>query len=56
MQDWARRDLHVLAAHILMDCQLYSANTEAMINVIELSFVRHNTPYLERSLNLSSLL
>ncbi len=44
------------AAHILVDYQLYSANREAMLSVIELSSVRHNLPYQERSLNLSSLL
>ncbi len=43
------------AAHILVDCQLHSANREDMLNVTELSFVRHNLPYPEQSLNLSLL-
>ncbi len=34
-------------AHILMDCQLHSANRETMLDVIELSFIRYNLPHPE---------
>ncbi len=40
------------AAHVLMQCQLYSADRETMLSVIELSFVKHNLPIHERTLNL----
>ncbi len=44
------------AAHVLMDCHLDSADREAMLGVIKLSFVKCNLPIHERTLNLSSLL
>ncbi len=42
-------------AHVLMNCQLYSADRETMLNVIE-PFVKYNLPIHKRTLNLSSLL
>ncbi len=44
------------AAHVLMDCHLYSADREVMMGVIELSFVKCNLPIHEWTFNLSSLL
>ncbi len=44
------------AAHVLMDCHLYSDDRETMLGVIELSFVKCNLDIHERTLNLSSLL
>ncbi len=45
-----------IAAHVLIECQFYSVYIETMLNVIELSFAKHNLPIHERTLNLSSLL
>ncbi len=44
------------AAHVLMDCHLYSADREAMLGVIELSFIKCNLPIHEWTLDLSSVM
>ena len=42
--------------HVLFHCPVYNIQREVMIDNIERHYVRHNTPYEERSLTLNTLL
>ena len=44
------------AAHILMECQLYTNKREIMLKVIQHSFIKYDIPIHEHSLNLTNLL